>query len=338
MIRLIVGTRPEAIKTQSVVRELKRRKVAVEVIFTGQHADLMDGTGLKPTTDLRCASDNEPEAYLVKLSEALGTLKGYPETVVVQGDTASALAGARHGVLIGANVAHVEAGLRSGDLTDPWPEEAYRIEIDRLASYHFCPTDGNRQHLVAEGLDGVVTGNTIIDALIAMKVVREPGQHVLVTLHRRESFGQPMRDILRGLAAAAKNHPNTPFCCPVHPNPTVREAFRQAQLPPNVILGGPLPYSDFLTFLASARCVLTDSGGVVEEASWLGVPTIVARNHTERPEAIGLTAKLVGKKASDVWEGLDWGLQATVEPSSVFGDGHAAEKIVDVLQNAAVPV
>ena len=245
------------------------------------------------------------------------------------GDTASALAGARAAVAREVPVAHVEAGLRTGDLTDPWPEEAYRVEIDRLATYRYCPTDANRANLVAESLDGLTTGNTITDALRLMGVTRTYGKHVLVTLHRRESFGEPMENILRGLGEAAARQPDVPFCFPVHPNPQVRAQVARWRRPKNLVLGGPLPYRDFLTFLSSARAVLTDSGGVIEEAATLGVATVIARNHTERPECVGQTAQLVGTRASAVWEGLDWALTTPVEPSAVFGDGYAADRIAN---------
>lgn len=343
MIYCIVGTRPEALKTLPVIRELKSRHIAFQVITTGQHTDLIAGTGLKPDIELAVPSANDPLAYVEAAQTALSrVLHGAkPEdVVVVQGDTASALAGARAGNVARIPVAHVEAGLRSHDPTDPWPEEIFRGEIDSLSRWMFCPTEGNRQNLLTETPNGkltpdkaaFVTGNTIIDQLRYSGVKRTSGEHVLVTLHRRESFGNPLRRILIGLAAAAKNHPETPFCFPVHPNPEVRKTVKEANLPPNVILGGPLPYQDFLTFLSGAKAVLTDSGGVIEEAAWLGVPTVIARNHTERMEAVQCgIAKLVGRKSSDVWEGLDWALSTEGEPQTVFGDGTAAKQIVDVL-------
>lgn len=325
-----------------VIRELKRRKVHFDVVATGQHTDLMAGTGLKPDYFLGLPSQNTPDEYVAECAKMLRGFHGKPHihTVLVQGDTASALAGARWAVEAGLAVGHIEAGLRSGNLQDPWPEEGYRVEIDRLATHRFCPTTANLNNLMAEpdwahhtehGRFSHVTGNTIIDQLRYMGVKRTRGQHVLVTLHRRESFGAPLREILRALAGAANAHPTVPFCFPVHPNPEVRQAVREAQLPPNVILGGPLAYKEFLEFLSGARAVVTDSGGVVEEACWLGVPTVIARDTTERGEAVGVTARLAGRVASQIWDSVDWALGARVEPSTAFGNGTAGVQIVAAL-------
>lgn len=361
VILVIVGTRPESIKVLPILRELVCRKVAFQVLHTGQHTDLLYGTGLKVCQSLHLPGTNDPETYAKGVETALGALHDLkrPSWVVVQGDTASAVGGARWAVQQGYPLCHVEAGLRSHDLNDPWPEEGFRIEIDRLATLCCCPTEGNQNNLYNEWErdnipgDFKLTGNTIVDALKAMNVKREPGNHVLVTLHRREAFGEPLKAILAGLAAVATQYPDTPFLWPVHPNPHVHEAIASTELPVNVMTRDPLPYRDFLTVLASAKAVLTDSGGVVEEAVTLGVPTLCCRDHTERPEAFNdHIAWLVGKTAEGVVAGFeriaqivpphgDYNAFASEEArqegrrgfafDTRFGDGRAAERIVDLI-------
>lgn len=347
MLTFILGTRPEALKILPLIREAKKRKKAFRVLATGQHSDLLLGTGVRPDVNLGIESTNNPHAYLGLLYFPLREkLHAAPQgtVIVVQGDTASALAAARAGTDMGIPVAHVEAGLRSHDLADPYPEEGFRVEIDRLATYHFCPTHGNRINLLNERVIGQqgqppalenakVVGNTITDALRLMKVTREtPKDYVLVTLHRRESFGEPLCNILRGLAKFAESHPDTAILWPLHPNPKVREALEAVPQPVNVLLRGPLPYEGFLTMLASAQAVLTDSGGVLEEATTLGVPTVCARKHTERPEAFSTKQNvLAGTKAESVEQALNAVFHTTGEPSTIFGDGHASEKILDAL-------
>lgn len=343
MITIVLGTRPEAIKALPIIRELKRRKKAFRVIHTGQHTDLMIGTGLKPNLFLQVPSENDPEAYVGACGEALSRYvapslpsnKG--ETVLVIGDTASAMAGAIWGNMLGYPVAHVEAGLRSHDLSDPWPEEGFRVEIDRLATYHFCPTEGNLANLCREPAEwvekSIVTGNTIVDALRFMKGERTtPKNYVLVTLHRRESFGEPLENVLWGLRSFARGHSDTAILWPMHPNPRVGDALRKVPMPVNVLMRGPVPYKGFLELLASANCVLTDSGGVVEEATTLGVPIVCARNKTERPEAFELPWNvLAGTNELSVEGNLRLKYHESGRPSEVFGDGNAAKRIVEVL-------
>ena len=334
VIRFIVGTRPEAIKMLPILRVLTARKVAFEVITTGQHTDLLIGTGLRAHRSLKLPGTNDPMRYAEQVKEAVLHDKApNPKWVVVQGDTASAWGACWGSVQRGIPVCHVEAGLRSGDLKDPWPEEHFRVCIDQLALLKCCPTVGNLANLADEGLSegAYVTGNTIVDALRQSGVVRKPGNHVLVTLHRREAFGEPLKAILAGLATVAEQHPDTPFLWPVHPNPMVKEALEATALPVNVLTRPPLPYHGFLEFLASAKAVLTDSGGVVEEAITLGVPICCARNHAERPEAFSLPWNTLAGH-DRVAECLTATLNDTrAEPSEMFGDGHAAERIADLL-------
>jgi UDP-N-acetylglucosamine 2-epimerase (non-hydrolysing) len=342
MIQIILGTRPEAIKLRPLALELVKRRIAFEIIGTGQHPDLIEGTGIRLKKCLNMTPSDDPLAYVEGVTTALvqKVARATTRAVIVQGDTASALAGARYASHLGLKLVHVEAGLRSGDMADPWPEEGFRVEIDRLSDLLCCPTSGNSSNVIAESILGDkskpqrvrVTGNTVTDALRQSGVVRKRGSHVLITLHRRESFGEPLLAILRGLKKVAEAYPDTPFCWPIHPNPRVKEAIEATELPVNVMTRGPLPYQGFMEFLASARCVLSDSGGVTEECVTLGVPLVMARDHTERPEAIEVGgAILAGKSENGVVEGLEWGMNAIVPASNVFGDGHASERIADDL-------
>lgn len=353
MLTFIYGTRPEALKLWPVLREAKRRKVPFRTICTGQHVDLLAGTMVRPTVHLGVQSLGDPVEYVERCLPILtesqrGKRLG---TVVVQGDTASALVGARFAAQEHLPLAHIEAGLRSHDPNDPWPEEGFRVEIDRLATYRFCPTGGNLYNLAY--VNGVinpdwgvpksqvvrqthVTGNTIVDALRLMRVAREtPKGFVLVTLHRRESFGEPLATILRGLRNFAASHPDTAILWPLHPNPNVLESLQRVPMPPNVLMRGPIPYKGFVQLLAAANCVLTDSGGVVEEAATLGVPIVCARNKTERPEAFELPGNvLVGTDSELAIEGnlrLKYHDHDLCRPSTVFGDGFASGRILEVL-------
>lgn len=329
MLTFIYGTRPESIKQFPLVREAKRRKLAFRVVCTGQHTSLLSGSGLRPDVNLNIPSSNSPLEYAKTCTDALFHGK-HSGTIIVQGDTASAVAGARLAKAKNLRLVHVEAGLRSHDLNDPWPEESFRIEIDQLSDIRCCPTPQNLQNLQNEGLSGVVTGNTITDALRLQKVQRQPSEAktLLVTLHRRESFGQPLLNIIEGLSRFASEHPDWIVFWPTHPNPEVQKAL-QTPLPSNVLTRSPLPYQPFLKLLSQMHLVLTDSGGLTEETTTLGIPTVIARNHTERPEALGL-ATLAGTQTDSIYAALS-SHRPEPTPNPVFGNGHASEAILDLL-------
>lgn len=331
---MVYGTRPEAVKLSPLVPLLPD----AVVIHTGQHQTLAEGI-LAPTIRMQHPSPNDPEAYVDSLTIALKPRLRGMDLVVVQGDTASAYAGAFTASQLGIQVAHVEAGIRSGDLHDPWPEEGFRVGIDKLSSLAFCATEGNARNLQAMSFTGNihVTGNTGIDALYQhthpVKHPYHPQPRVLVTLHRRESFGAPLSQILHGLLQACQQFPTIDFLWPVHPNPKVREAIPN-QLPRNLHLLPPLDPRVFQNLLASSRAVLTDSGGVQEEAAALGTPCVIARKHTDRPESVeNFHAILAG--TSGIRLGLHKALtyQLSSAPSLCFGDGHAAPRISEVLLN-----
>ena len=345
----VCGTRPELIKLRPILKEFQKRSLPFTVTFTGQHDTLAAQTGFLEefaVTALHLPSANDPLAYADACLTALLAsqdpkgLRG----VIVQGDTASALAGGRYARQARLPLAHVEAGLRSHSLEDPWPEERFRTELDRNATWLFAPTP-----LAYKNLQGMrsyrklahiwLVGNTVVDALLQSGIrpasPDEKANRVLVTLHRRESFGAPLTCIISGLCRAAIQHPTTDFLWPVHPNPEVKAALLGITLPNNVLRVAPLPYPAFLGKLATSRACLTDSGGVVEEAATLGVPCAIARDRTERQDAIhAKLALLAGRTSDSVATAIDWALHTTVSPSNTFGDGHAASRIADVLQNA----
>lgn len=330
MLTFIYGTRPESIKLFPLVREAKRRKLAFRVICTGQHTSLLSGTGLRPDVNLNIQGTNSPLEYVKTCTDTLLHVKA-GGTIIVQGDTASAVAGARLAKAKNLRLVHVEAGLRSHDLTDPWPEEGFRIEIDQLSDIRCCPTRVNVNNLSREGLSGTVTGNTITDSLRLQKVQRQPSeaQTLLVTLHRRESFGEPLKNIISGLSRFATENPDWIVFWPTHPNPEVQKAL-QTTLPSNVLTRSPLPYQPFLKLLSQMHLVLTDSGGLTEETTTLGLPTVIARNHTERPEALGL-ATLAGTQTDAIYSALSSHRPEPIR-NPVFGNGHASEAILDLLR------
>lgn len=349
---VVVGTRPEAIKLAPVCRSLAVAELTPVLVSTGQHADLLAGAlaafGLTPAHDLKVAVPGQTPAGVVarvldRLTPLLTELR--PVAVLVQGDTATALAGGLAGFYAGVPVGHVEAGLRTHDLSHPFPEEAHRQLVARVSRWHFAPTQAAAAHLAAEGIptDRVtVTGNTGIDALLAVLASDTPAPSgspfVLVTLHRRESFGAPLRAVLGGLRDFLDSHPDARAVWPVHPNPAVAEAAAE-------VLAGcdrvervlPMGYRDFAAALACCRLVLTDSGGVQEEAPSLGKRVLVARDETERPEAVtaGLN-RLVGTDRSRVATEL---ARAWAEPGysgpfpapNPYGDGRAADRVASVL-------
>lgn len=358
-IHLIIGTRPEAIKMAPVILALKEEPWAnVRVLATGQHRHMLDQVneffGIDPDIDLNIMRPNQALTTLTArlLLELDGVLHAdKPEAVLVQGDTTTvmtvALACFYHRIPIG----HVEAGLRTWDMQNPFPEEANRVITSKLARWHFAPTEGARQNLLKEGVpdkDIIVTGNTVIDALLmtaakdlTLDMPLDPAKRlVLVTSHRRENFGEPFRNICRALRILAQNNPEVQFLYPVHPNPNVKDVAYEflAELP-NFQLCEPLDYAPFIAAMKRAYIILTDSGGVQEEAPALGKPVLVLRDETERPEAVDQgVVKLVGPNYESIVRETQRLLddedayRAMARGVSPYGDGHAAERIVNVLR------
>ena len=360
----IFGTRPEAIKMAPVIREIERRpKIEHVVVATGQHREMldqaMDGFEIVPDHDLR----------LMAVSGGLGDLAGNalkglsdvlvlesPDLVLVQGDTATTLAGALAAYYLRIPLGHVEAGLRTGDLARPWPEEGNRKLVGGLATLHFAPTEGNGANLQAEGVPREriwVTGNTVIDALFWMRrrIAAVPPwrkassaakatkrNRLLVTTHRRENFGARLRDIWAALMAIA-DRGDCEIVYPLHLNPSLAAAARTLRDASAVKLVPPLDYARFLQLLEQADLILTDSGGLQEEATALGRPVLLMRDVTERPEAVAAgIVRLVGTETERIVMAVDEllsdpkALKAMNHPSAVFGDGRAAKRIVDAIE------
>ena len=369
-ILLIFGTRPEAIKLFPVVHALNALgTVRVRTCVTAQHRGLLDQVlsiaGITPDIDLDLM---EPGQTLDQLTTRLLTGLGrvmdneQPDRVIVQGDTATAMVGALTAYYRKISVSHVEAGLRSGDIYHPWPEEVNRRMIAPIADQHFAPTQTAADALIRENIapDQVhVTGNTVIDSLLMTRerlsadagltaalsplAARLEGKRViLVTTHRRENFGSGIADIARALGTIASRK-DVGILFPVHPNPNVVEAM-DAMLgdSPNIVRCDPLDYPNFIGALDLAEIVLTDSGGVQEEAPALGKPVLVMRETTERPEGVAAgTAKLVGtdpaRIVSEISTLLDdkAAYQAMSRAHNPFGDGKAAMRIARIVANGS---
>ncbi|QTA79203.1 UDP-N-acetylglucosamine 2-epimerase [Desulfonema limicola] len=368
-ISVIFGTRPEAIKLAPVILKLKQNPdFDCRVCVTAQHREMLDQVlevfGIVPDTDMNLMQPNQTLGKLT--SRAIEMLDKYmadekPDIVLIQGDTTTvfcaALAAFYHQIPVG----HVEAGLRTGNIYSPWPEEANRVIASRLCSLHFAPTETNRQNLLNEGISAkniFITGNTVIDALflaldkIKNNFVEIPGLSpavyenrngkplVLITGHRRESFGAGFESVCHAISESARRFPETDFIYPVHLNPNVQEPvlriLKKTGLS-NVHLINPLPYLPFVKLMNISTFILTDSGGIQEEAAALHKPVLIMRDTTERTEAVNAgTAKLVGTDYNLIVENAALlmnnpaELEIMSKGSNPFGDGRASERIVDI--------
>ncbi len=358
------GTRPEAIKLAPVIAELRRRpNVAVRVVTTAQHRELLDQVlavfSIVPDTDLDVM---RPSQTLAELSGRILTsmdrllTPAPPDMVIVQGDTTSAFMCGLAAFYRGVPVAHVEAGLRTGSPVNPFPEEMNRRLTAALTSLHFAPTERARASLAAEGIpeDTIfVTGNTVVDALLqiretdAYKAIQPPvhmtkGERLLlVTLHRRESWGAPLAGMCRALRTIVEARPDVRIVMPVHLNPAVQRVVRECLAGVSrVHLIEPVDYLTFIALMDASWLVLTDSGGVQEEAPALGRPVLVLRETTERPEAVDCgVARLAGTDPDAIVRHTmalldnpaEWAKMA--RPVSPFGDGRASQRIADVFES-----
>lgn len=365
----VFGTRPEAIKMAPVVLRLARdERFESRVCVSGQHRGMLDSVldlfAIRPDVDLAVMSPGQDLAdvtsrVLVGMRDVLKAEA--PDVVLVHGDTTTCLAASMAAFYAGVPVGHVEAGLRSRDLSRPFPEEFNRRVTDLLSSLYFAPTELSRHHLLSEGVAAervFVTGNTVIDALTMVRdrvrgndpatyagafgpvltplLGTWPGKLVLVTGHRRESFGRGFDDLCSALRAAAEAHRDWLFVYPVHPNPNVKGPVRRALVGvENVILVEPLDYEPFVYLMDRADVIVTDSGGIQEEAPALGKSVLVTRDVTERPEALATgSVRLVGTDPSRIASGLEdvlCGPASSVRIHQPFGDGHAADRIASIL-------
>ncbi|MDR6689905.1 UDP-N-acetylglucosamine 2-epimerase (non-hydrolyzing) [Microbacterium sp. 1154] len=363
-IDVVYGTRPEAVKCAPLVVELRRRDgIRTTVTVTGQHREMADEVnasfGIRPDADLDVLRHG---ATLAQTSSAIfsalsrrwsGTA---PDAVVVQGDTASAALAAVAAYYAGARVIHLEAGLRSGNLLSPFPEEGNRRLIAPLASLHLAPTESAAANLRTEGVateNIVVTGNTGIDALRQQAVCSQHfddpvvedivnGWHrvVVVTVHRRESWGGPLSHVVEAVAETLAHRPGVIAVLPAHPNPQVRAEVRAAVGDNDrVVVCEPLPHAQFGRLLSRAYCVVTDSGGVQEEAPALGVPVLVVRETTERDEGVAAgAARLIGTQREIVAAELaallddEDARERMAGARSLYGDGYAAPRAADAIE------
>ncbi|MEW6418491.1 MAG: UDP-N-acetylglucosamine 2-epimerase (non-hydrolyzing) [Nitrospirota bacterium] len=361
----IFGTRPETIKMAPIIRELNRRpSFALKVIVTGQHKEMvqhyLDLFSIVPDHDLSIMEKEQTLNTIVinilkRLPAFLNEIQ--PDVVLVQGDTTSAFAAALAAYHNRIKIGHVEAGLRTRDKYNPFPEEINRHLIGGLADFHFAPTQKARENLIAEGISDkqiYVTGNTIIDALkmivgkkhrfndgILSKIDFEAMRVIIVTTHRRESFGKPLLNTLNALKRITELFRNTEIVIPVHYNPNVRKSvYGLLRNVERIHLVEPLDYVAFIHLLNKSYLILTDSGGVQEEAPSLGKPVLVLRETTERPEGIKAgVAKMVGTDTErivaavrELMEDLE-SYRKMAQVANPYGNGKAAARIADVLQS-----
>jgi UDP-N-acetylglucosamine 2-epimerase (non-hydrolysing) len=365
-VSVIFGTRPEAIKLAPVILALKNDpRFSCQVCVTAQHREMLDQVldafAIKPDVDLGLMQPNQTLAGLTaRAVEAVDRYlaKARPDLVLVQGDTTTTFCAALAGFYNHIPVGHVEAGLRTGNLDSPWPEEANRVLATRITTLHFAPTELNKQNLLKERIAPeriFVTGNTVIDALfLARDIVKAnppsisglpdtfvrngAPRMVLITGHRRESFGPGFEAICKAIAELARRFPEIAFVYPVHLNPNVRKPVNQILRGAgagNVHLIEPLPYLPFVAMMNRATVILTDSGGVQEEAPSLGKPVLVMRDTTERPEAvIAGTVKLVGTDEAKIVEEASRLLtdkaahETMARAHNPYGDGKATGRIL----------
>ena len=361
-VMTIFGTRPEAIKMAPVVKELlKRPEIEVKVCLTAQHREMLDQVvdlfGLPVDYDLDVMKSGQSlyditSRVLCRLERVLQTEK--PDYVLVHGDTTTTFTAALAAFYQQIKVAHVEAGLRTGNLASPFPEEANRQLTGILADLHFAPTETAKNNLIRENKKKeniFVVGNTVIDALLstvkenyrfADKEIEDIEEHkrvILVTTHRRENLGTPMHHVYKALRRLVETVPHTEVVFPVHRNPLVREAVEEElEGVPGIHLVEPMEYEPFTNLMARSSIVLTDSGGIQEEAPSLGKPVLVLRDTTERPEAIEAgTVKLVGTDENLIYETAyrlltdKKAYDAMSEAVNPYGDGKASERIVETL-------
>ena len=357
-ITAVIGTRPEAIKLAPIIwaASARREQFRVSIVRTGQHRELVDPLmqelGLKADADLEVMKHNQELSYV--LAESVRGLSEFivrdrADWVLVQGDTTSAFAGALAAFYSHKRIGHVEAGLRTGDRRNPFPEEANRALIACLADLHFAPTEQARLNLLREAIPSdkiLVTGNTVVDAMLqtlsrplAGKQRPTEPNYILVTVHRRESHGPVLEDICDGIVSLLEQNSDVSVIIPMHPNPNVRDVLiSRLGKHPRVNLQQPLGYSEFIHILNGAVLVLTDSGGVQEECAVLGKPVLVLRTHTERPEAVeagvsivvGTDPRRITEEANRLISNAKI-IGKTSPRSTIFGDGDASRRILDAL-------
>lgn len=362
-IMTVYGTRPEAIKVAPVIKALEASDDFESVtVVTGQHREMLDQVnelfGIVPDHDLNIMSHGQSLAQIfARVIEGLDPIleKEAPAAVIVQGDTSTSTAAALAAFYRQIPVVHLEAGLRSGNILSPFPEEANRKITTQIASLHLAPTETSRANLLAEGVDDdtiVITGNTVIDALLTtvgqevpftdtrLETLAASGRRILlVTTHRRENWGGAMEGVGRALARIARHFPELEIVLPAHRNPVVRDAvLPQLDGVENVTVTEPLPYGEFARMMALSTLILSDSGGVQEEAPSLGKPVLVMRENTERPEAVEAgTVRLIGTDEERIASSVVELLSVTdvynemARSTNPYGDGSGAARSLAAL-------
>jgi UDP-N-acetylglucosamine 2-epimerase (non-hydrolysing) len=356
----VVGTRPEAIKMAPIISELRRHPRAFEVVVmaTAQHRALLDQVfdvfGIRPDADLNVMTENQPlNAVAARILSGLEDwlVRAPPDLVLAQGDTTTVMAAAAACFHRRVRFGHVEAGLRTGDLQAPFPEEFNRRVASIVADFHFAPTRDAARNLRREGIAVekiFVTGNPVIDALRDIldntppppRPVPADQPYILMTCHRREIFGHPIRRVFRAVRDFARTHPGLTVWYPVHPNPNVRkDAYAILGRTRNIVLSPPLDYISFVHAMAGARVILSDSGGVQEEAPALHKPVVLLRDVTERPEGVRTGAcRLAGPHPERIRAALTELLdnpavyRRMAGARNPYGDGHAARRIAAILR------
>ncbi len=361
-ITCVVGTRPEAIKMAPLIMALKDdERFKVTILSTGQHSDMLKQAlghfGLKADVSLDVMKERQSLEYLTSaVLQGVGSfLSAHPQDMLlVHGDTTTTFGAALAGFYNKTQVGHVEAGLRSYDMKSPFPEEANRVITDKLSSLLFAPTQWAAENLIEEGADRArvfVTGNTVIDALFwtlksaslpdVLKDIPEKSPLILMTAHRRESWGEPLVRICRAIMELLSRNSEVRILIPMHKNPAVRETIcKELRDNPRVILTEPMDYPDFIAAMNRSLFILSDSGGIQEEASALKKPVLILRELSERPEAISVgTGLLVGTNHGSILEESTRILndeeyrQSFSNRGMPFGDGQASLKIKDILVN-----
>ncbi len=362
-VLVMFGTRPEAIKMCPVVNELKkRRNVEVFTCVSGQHRELLSSVlnsfGVRADYDLNIMRERQTlfditSSILEKFKEVIDDVR--PDIVLVHGDTSTAFAASLACFYMGVPVGHIEAGLRSGNIFEPYPEEFNRRAISLVSHYDFAPTLLAKENLTKEGKDEkriFVTGNTVIDALKTTVTDNythkelewandKNGRMIILTSHRRENIGEPMRSVFRAVKRVAEERKYVRIIYPVHPNPRVREIAQSEFFGVgNIHIIEPLDVIDFHNFIARSYLIITDSGGIQEEASALGKPVLILRNNTERPEGVKTGAlKLIGTDENSVYHNIihlldDKNLYRKMSlAENPYGDGRASRRIADVVEN-----
>ena len=373
-ILIVFGTRPEAIKMAPLIKEIQKENIELKVCITAQHREMLDQVldifEIKPDYDLNIMKANQDlyditSNILIRMKKVLDEFK--PDLVLVHGDTTTTFATTLACFYQKIDVGHVEAGLRTSNIYSPFPEEANRKLTASLAKYHFAPTNIAKQNLLKEGIKEkniIVTGNTVIDALfLALKKIKSNknleeaiinklnlkidskfsiinSQFILITAHRRENFGQGFINICEAIKELAIRYPNFNFIYPVHLNPNVQKPVKEILSSlKNVFLIKPLEYLEFVYLMSKSYLILTDSGGIQEEAPSLGKPVLVMRNTTERPEAIKAgTVKLVGTDKNKIVNEISILIEDKKEYKKMskaknpYGDGKASYRIIEFLK------